>query len=186
MNPPAVSLVEAWRVPEARVFFRNVWPLYLHEISGFDTDFYSLDDTGRWNPDIVEDWISATTAPSSLRAAREEQDPGQPFQRTYVIVSDARPAGFVCVGLQPFEYMPDDVDLSVAEFFLIHRVRGTGVALRALELLFERHPGRWHLQAIHDNARAIRFWRAALPALRVRDPEERRVGGDLEFRFVVG
>ena len=56
-----VSLEDAWRSPAAAAFFRNVWPMYVHEISDFDTDFYRLDALGRWQPDIVEDWIAAVT-----------------------------------------------------------------------------------------------------------------------------
>lgn len=179
-----VMIVDAWRVPEASAFFRNMWPMYVHEVSGFDTDFYVLDETGRWLPDIVEDWISSATPPQNLRSARAEQDPAQPFQRAHVITSDGRPVGFVCVGMRPFKYMPAEADLSIAEFFLIHASRGTGTAARALDLLLQRYPGRWHLRAIHDNARAIRFWRRVLPAIGVRDLEEGREDSDVVFRFV--
>jgi predicted acetyltransferase len=181
-----VSLVEAWREPGVELFFRNVWPLYLHEISGFDTDFYSLDESGRWTPDLVDDWLSPLTPPQNLREARAADNSAQPFQRSYVIAIDGRPVGFICVGAQPFAFMPADVDFSVSEFFLIHAARGTDVATRALGLLFERNPGRWSLQVIHDNARALRFWRRALPSRGVRDLEERRQGGEVEFRFAVG
>ena len=34
-----VTLLDTWRSPEARGFFHNVWPMYVHEISGYDTDF---------------------------------------------------------------------------------------------------------------------------------------------------
>lgn len=181
-----IAIVDAWRVREARGFFRNVWPMYVHEVSGFDADFYVLDETGRWLPDIVGDWISSTTPPQNLRIPRSEQDPEQPFQRAHVITSDYRPVGFVCVGMQPFKYMPDDADLIIAEFFLIHAVRGTGTGTRALDLVLRRYPGRWHLRAIHDNARAIGFWRKALPMVGVRDLEEHREDGDVVFRFVAG
>lgn len=186
MTTATISLIEAWREPSAKLFFRNVWPLYVHELSGFDTDFYSLDESGRWLPDLVEDWLSSVTPPENLRAPRRADDAEQPLQRSYVIASDGRPVGFVCAGAQPFAYMPADVDFSVSEFFLIHGARGRDVAARALELLLLQHPGRWQLSVIHDNARALRFWRKALPALAVRDLEERPGGGDIEFRFVVG
>jgi predicted acetyltransferase len=181
-----IAIVDAWLVPEARVFFRNVWPMYVHEVSGFDTDFYVLDKTGRWLPDIVEDWTLSATPPENLRSARAEHDPAQPFQRAHVITSDGRPVGFICVGMQPFKHMPADADLNIAEFFLIHASRGTGTSARALELLLRRYPGRWHVRAVHDNERAIRFWRKALPSLGVERFEEGREDGDVVFRFLVG
>jgi predicted acetyltransferase len=178
-----IAIVDAWRVPEVREFFRNAWPMYVHEISGFDTDFYVLDETGRWLPDIVEHWVSSATPPQNLRVVRPEQDPAQPFQRAHVITRHGRPVGFVCVGVQPFKYMPDDADLNIAEFFLIHAARGTGTGIHALDLLLRRYPGRWHLRVIHDNARAIGFWRKALPSVGARDLEESREDGDVVFRF---
>jgi len=185
-DPTTIALVDAWRTPAARDFFRNVWPIYVHEISGFDTDFYVLDETGRWLPNVVDTWLSSATPQQHLRVSTSEHAPAQPCQRAHVITSDGRPVGFICIGMQPFKYMPDDADLSIAEFFLIHASRGTGAGTRALELLLLRYPGRWHLRAIHDNARAIRFWRKALPAAGVRDIEERSEDRDVVFRFVAG
>lgn len=179
-----ITLVDAWRDAAARDFFRNVWPMYVHEISGFDTDFYALDDHGRWQPDIVEDWIAGATPPQNLREARAAQDPAQPFQRTFVIQSERRPVGFVAIGLPPFKYMRDDVDVSLAELFVIHAARGGGAAAAAIELLLPRHPGRWHLRVIHDNARAIGFWRNTLPKAGARSIEERNEEGDLTFSFL--
>jgi predicted acetyltransferase len=160
--------------------------MYLHEISGFDTDFYVLDHSGRWTPNIVADWIASTTPPQNLRIPRAEEDPAQPFQRAHVITSDGRPVGFICVGTQPFKYMPVDADLNIAEFFLIHASRASGTGTRALELLFQRYVGRWQLRAIHDNARAIRFWRKALPSVGARDLAEVREDNDMVFRFLAG
>jgi len=158
--------------------------MYVHEISGFDTDFYQLDETGRWMPDIVEDWVATATPPRNLEGVRTEQDPAQPFQRAHVITRGGRPVGFICVGMQPFKYMPADADLNIAEFFLTPAARGTGTAVRALELVLRRYAGRWHLRAIHDNARAIQFWRKALPSTGVRGIEGGREDGDVVFRFV--
>src|ERR1700733_12798519 len=101
-----VEIVDAWREANAREFFRNVWPMYVHEIAGFDTDFYVLDAAGRWQPDVVEHWISSVTPNENLRTSRQDLDETQPLQRTHVIVSDARPVGFVCIGVKPFKFMP--------------------------------------------------------------------------------
>lgn len=56
----SVSLVDAWRIPEAGEFFRNVWPMYVHELSEFDPTFYVLDETGRWLPHLADDWVSSS------------------------------------------------------------------------------------------------------------------------------
>jgi len=178
-----IAIVDAWRIAEARTFFRNVWPMYVHELSSFDTQFYVLDEKGRWLPDIVEDWISDITPVQNMRG---EQDAEQPFQRAHIITCDDRPIGFVCIGIPPFKYMPADADVHIAEFFLIHTSRGTGAATRAVALLLQRYPGRWHLRAIYDNTRAIRFWRKALLSLGVHGLEEHHDGSDVVFRCVAG
>ena len=181
-----VSLEDAWRSPAAAAFFRNVWPMYVHEISDFDTDFYRLNALGRWQPDIVEDWIAAVTPPANLREAVPDDDPRQPCQRAHVILCDTVPVGFVCVGARPFRYMPPEVDHSLAELFVVHAHRGTGAAAEAVRQVIARYPGRWHLRAIHDNARAIAFWRRALPEMGVDELAESREERDVVFTFSHG
>jgi predicted acetyltransferase len=178
-----VQLIDAWRVPAARTFVRNVWPMYVHELSGFDTDFYTLDRAGRWQPDIVDDWLSRTTPSANVRAGAAAQDFTEPCQRTHVIALGDRFVGFACVGTRPFRYMPEDVDFRLAELFLIHEGRGRGVGTRAVELLFHRYPGSWQLEIIHDNLRAVAFWRKALLACGVLQLAESQQEREVIFRF---
>ncbi|KYG08883.1 hypothetical protein BE21_21050 [Sorangium cellulosum] len=79
-----ISIIDAWGTREARELFRSVWPMYVHEISGFDTSFYVVDEVGRWQPDIVNDWVSSVTPPGNLRTPQSDQGPTQPFQRAHV------------------------------------------------------------------------------------------------------
>jgi predicted acetyltransferase len=156
--------------------------MYVHEISAFDSDFYRLDRSGRWLPDIVEDWLAPHTPEVNLRPAPREPA-SDPVQRGHVIVVGDVPVGFACVGLKPFRYMPDTADVILAEFFLANPFRGSGLAERALDCLLPRYSGRWYLQAIHDNARAIRFWRKTLPSLPVQDLAEAPDGRDICWSF---
>jgi predicted acetyltransferase len=180
----SVVLLDAWRSPEAADFFRNVWPMYLHEISGYDTDFYVLDAAGRWQPNLAGDWLSRITPSANLRAAADAAN--QPYQRTHVILHDQRPVGFACVGIAPFKYMPEDVELTIAEFFLIHAARGSAIGVRALESVLGRYQGSWQLRVLHDNARALRFWPKALPQAGARELKTRTEHGDITFRFATG
>jgi predicted acetyltransferase len=181
----AVALADAWADAAAARFFANVWPHYVHEITGFDTDFYALDERGRWQPDLVPDWTAAVTPPANLRQPRSPADPRQPFQRAHVIVGDGRAVGFACVGLSPFRSMPLHADVILAELFVGRAVRGSGVAAAAVRLLLARYPGRWILRAIHDNHRAIAFWRRTLAAAPLHGLAERRARGDVVWRFTV-
>lgn len=178
-----VRLLEAWKLPEAQTFFRNVWPMYVHDIAGFDTDFYRLDATGRWLPDIVEDWVAPETPVALLHRAPTDEEPA-PRQRCHVIAAGSVNVGFVCVALPPFKYMPQDADVLVGEFFIASPFRGRGIARRSIELLVPRYRGRWYLSAIHDNARAIRFWQKTLPTLPIRELRESAEARELCFSFV--
>ena len=181
-----VALTPAYATADAATFFANTWPMYVHEIAGFDTHFYALDRLGRWHPDLVGDWTAAVTPPANLREPRSAADPGQPFRRSLVISHDGESAGLVCVGAAPFKYMPDDVDFILCELFLTHPHRGTGLAEAVVAMLLARFPGSWVLRAIHDNARAIRFWRRTLPRMPVHALDESRDGTDVVWRFRTG
>ncbi len=176
------SLEDAWSSPGGAAFVRNVWPMYLHEISAYDTDFYRLDAEGRWQPDLIGDWLAPVTPERNLRDGSRAGG-GQPFQRAQVIRADGARVGFLCIGLRPFRYMPEGFDCSVAELFVLHRHRRSGAARAAVSAALVRHPGRWHLRAIHDNARALAFWRPALVELEVAELRETREEKDVVFSF---
>jgi predicted acetyltransferase len=79
--------------------------------------------------------------------------------------------------------MPTDVDVLLAELFIASPFRARGIASRALEHLLPRYHGRWRLCAIHDNLRAIRFWRKTLPTLPIGDLSESAEPRDVTFSF---
>jgi predicted acetyltransferase len=183
MKAMEVTLLDCWRVPEARTFFENVWPLYVHELTGFDTDFYRLGADGKWVPDLVEGWTAPLTPSANLRHPPVDLAAG-PFQRAHVIVANAQPVGFVCVTLPPCKYMPPEADVQVAELFIANPFRARGVAREAVQHLLRRYRGRWHLSAIHDNHRALGFWRKVLPTLPIANLREMAEEREVTFSFV--
>jgi predicted acetyltransferase len=182
VNATEVHLLDCWQDPKARAFFRNVWPIYVHEIASFDTDFYRLGPDGRWLPDLVEDWIAPQTPVANLTQAPLSPARG-PFQRSHVIVAGDQPVGFVCIGVPPFKYMPADVDVVLAELFIARPFRAKRIAEQAVEQLLSLYPGRWHLAAIRENLRALRFWRRTLRGLRVDDLSETIETREVRFWF---
>jgi predicted acetyltransferase len=180
-----VKLIDPASSPDSKQFFLNTWPMYVHELAGLGSRFYSLDARGCWQPHISPDWVATVTADVNLRWPVAADDPRQPLQRTHVIARGHTAMGFVCVGLAPFKYMPDDVDYELSELFLTHGHRGHGVSRRALELLLASYPpGRWSLRVLPGNARALRFWSKVLPALGVRELERGLDRDDVTWRFV--
>lgn len=79
--------------------------------------------------------------------------------------------------------MPADVDVLLAELFIANPFRGRGTAARAIERLLPTYPGRWHICAIRDNLRAIRFWRKTLPTLPIRNLSESAADSGVIFSF---
>jgi hypothetical protein len=89
-----------------RVLIRNVYPLYLHDLSPY-TDFYDLDERGVFFPDYLPDWL----------------DHLSPLVHPLIIRADGRPAGFAFVGQAPFPHMTAGRDYRISEFFVLARYR---------------------------------------------------------------
>jgi len=56
------------------------------------------------------------------------------------------------------------IDHSVAEFFVLRKHRGSGVAAQAAHLVFATRSGRWEVAVARKNSAALRFWRRAVAA----------------------
>lgn len=144
----AISTVEA--VPASasdRVVIRNLYPLYLHDLSPF-TDFYDIDDRGIFFPDYLPDWL----------------DVQSPVVHPLMIRADGRPAGFAFVGQSPFPHMTQGRDLRMSEFFILKRYRRQGVGRRAAHAIFDRLRGVWEVSELPANVGAVRFWRSIIGA----------------------
>lgn len=50
------------------------------------------------------------------------------------------------------------VEHQIAEFFVLRKFRGEGVASSAAQELFRRFPGQWELMVIPQNKPAVSFW----------------------------
>lgn len=123
---------------------RNVYPLYLHDLSAF-TDYYSLGADGLWRPDHLGDWLA-----------------GGPLQHALVIVADGDPAGFAFVGQAPFAHMTPARDFRLCEFFVLNRFRRRGVGRGAAFAIFDRFRGEWEVTEVPRNEGAIAFWRRVI------------------------
>lgn len=163
----AVSLIDARSSRRNRVLLCRMFPLYAHELSNY-TPFFTIDERGRWNPELSRDWLV------------------NPHVEPYLIHSDGMPAGFAIVGRHPFQYMSQDRDFKLCEFFILasHRRRGVGQA--AAGQVFDRHRGRWELTILPDNQRAQIFWRSVLGPYTRGRLEEFQVPGDIVMRFSNG
>ena len=113
---------------------RNLFPLYIHDLSAF-TDLDVGDDGAfRAPPSFATYWESADRHPFLLRA-------------------DGRIAGFALVREMDAE------GYDMGEFFVLRRYRRSGVGRVAACALFDRFRGNWEVRELPDNLPAQAFWR---------------------------
>ena len=111
--------------------------LYLHDLSEFDGSF--PDRSGIYVTDSYFDlyWI-------------------EPQRHPYLIYNDTIPIGFALVR----ELAPDIH--SIAEFFILRSARGRGNAAAAACIIFDMHPGEWHVAQPEKNIPAQAFWKSVI------------------------
>ncbi|HVK79541.1 MAG TPA: GNAT family N-acetyltransferase, partial [Verrucomicrobiae bacterium] len=78
----------------------------------------------------------------------------------YLIRVGAAIAGFALVNTH--SYRGRAIDFNMAEFFILRKHRGSGVAAAACQRLLQLHPGRWEIAVAGRNTRARQFWEKAI------------------------
>ena len=126
--------------PAEYPILRNLYPLYLHDLSEFGGG-YTLDEQGVWQPDYLPTWLS-------------ESEQVHPL----LFRLDGRPVGFAFVAQAPFPYMTAGRDYQLSEFFILRAQRRHGLGQRAALDIFNRFRGVWELSQLRENHAAIAFW----------------------------
>jgi predicted acetyltransferase len=145
-----------------RAALRNLYPLYLHDLSHWSTH-YRLDEDGRWRPSYVDDFLS------------------RPECAAFLIREDGAAAGFAWVGGGDFPRKRPDRDWRLAEFFVAAPFRRRGIGRAAAARILDAFAGAWQLEVIDGNEPALAFWREVLAA---RGPYDEEPGeGDSVFLF---
>ena len=66
-------------------------------------------------------------------------------------------AGFLL--LNSGKYVPEDVEFSIHEIFVLKSFRGRGVALGAVSKIIEMYKGKYRVEQLKMNKTAINFWK---------------------------
>jgi predicted acetyltransferase len=74
----------------------------------------------------------------------------------YFIMAEGALAGFALINAHPECDHP--LDWAVAEFFVAYPYRRSGVGSRAMEEIFRRHRGVWHIKYHPENTASAVFW----------------------------
>ena len=143
---------------------RNLWPLYQHDVSEFASSI-----PNRHGLFGADDSVTTLAAHAELQG-RWWAEPGALFP--YLILADARPAGFNLIAAR--SCLPDgiDADFVVHEFFVLHAYRGRGVAEQAALQGFGLHAGQWQIVTYPAHARGIAFWRRVVSGCATAYSEE--------------
>jgi predicted acetyltransferase len=128
---------------DTRPVVERLWQLYRHDLSEFRGTHGPEGFVGSL-PDERGEFHTRTLAPF-LEPAGD--------RAAYLFYRDDHPVGFAFVGSL------DGEAKLMADFFVVHGLRGRGVARRAVDELFARHPGRWEIPFQEANTAAARFWR---------------------------
>ena len=139
-----IELRDAKQSVADRDWLTNVYPFYLHDLSEFDAGYYRLNDRGLWEPDHLPDWLS------------------NDVQHSLIILAGGQHASFALVGKAPFAHMTPGFDYHMAEFFILRKLRRTGIGGAAAVAVFDRFPGSWEVTEMPRNAAAVRFWRRVI------------------------
>lgn len=75
----------------------------------------------------------------------------------YFILVDGKLAGFAMVNNLP-EVDNSETDFQMAEFFVLHKYRRTGVGKQAFFKVLEIHKGKWQLKRHPANIASVHFW----------------------------
>lgn len=160
--------------PETAHVIRNLYPLYLHDLSAFNGCVP--------NPHgIFELESTVQTLSEQGQLAYQTtwwKKPGVLFP--LLVLVDGMPAGFALVSSPP--HTPPSVDFSMEEFFIAQPYRGRGIGQQAAVDVFEKFRGRWDVAILPKNHRARRFWRDVIDRYAHSEFQSvRRVDSDSEM-----
>lgn len=130
--------------PAEYPILRNLYPLYLHDLSEFGGS-YELDAQGVWQPDYLSTWLS-------------ESEQVHPL----LIWLQGLPVGFAFVAQAPFPYMTQGRDYQLSEFFILRAKRRLGLGKQAALAVLNRFRGVWEMAQLRENHTAIAFWNRVL------------------------
>lgn len=137
--------------PDEAYIIKNVYPLYLHDLSGHYGHMPN-------SHGIFEDSNDCRTLTEQYDVQNiwwEKPDCLYPF----LIRVDDIPAGFMLIATPP--HCAKGVDYFVNDFFLLQPFRGKGVAQKAATQVFEMFKGQWELftNPMEQNITGQKFWR---------------------------
>ncbi|WP_039044258.1 GNAT family N-acetyltransferase [Sporosarcina sp. ZBG7A] len=131
---------------------RNLYSLYLHELSNFTEDL-NLSEDGVFQYEEMDDfWRVDGLSP-------------------YFITLNEKNIGFILLLERPF--LKKSNDYGINDFFILNQYKGKGLAVQAAQKIFEKKPGQYFIIQVVENKRAVAFWKKVYTGLNIETDERR-------------
>ncbi len=129
-----------------RTILRNLYSLYLHELSNFTTNL-DIGEDGRFHYEELDMfWDVDGLSP-------------------YFIMLDGEMIGFILLLERPF--LKKSSDYGINDFFILNKHKGRGLAVQAAGKIFAEKPGEYFVMQVVENKRAVAFWKKVYNGLNV-------------------
>ncbi|ARV57776.1 hypothetical protein BZZ01_03240 [Nostocales cyanobacterium HT-58-2] len=122
---------------EFKPVIKNLYPLYLHDLSEFVSDI-DVSDLGLFNAEV-----------SNLFWQKDALFP-------FLVKANGKLAGFTLIASPP--YTSKETDYMINEFFIIRKYRRKGIGRLAAFEVFNKFRGKWEVSELPKNLPAQLFW----------------------------
>lgn len=75
----------------------------------------------------------------------------------YFVKVDGKLAGFLMIS-DYSEVPEEETDFCLSEFFIMHKYRRNGVGRKAVNMVLDKHRGKWQLKRHPHNVPSVKFW----------------------------
>ena len=149
-------------VEKEQVLLRNLYSLYLHDLSRFSSNLTIGEDGFFHYEDLELFWSTEGISP-------------------YFIKLDDQVIGFLLLLERP--YLTKDNDFGINDLFILNPYKGKGFGRGALKKLFNEKRGKYFVIELRENEPAILFWKKVFKDFEI-DFDERSQLVDGEDCFI--
>ncbi|WP_456278053.1 GNAT family N-acetyltransferase [Bacillus sp. AK128] len=121
-----------------KIILRNLYSLYLHDLSRFTTKLEIGEDGFFHFKDLDLFWTIEGISP-------------------FFIMKEEEIIGFILLLERPF--LKKDNDFSINDLFILNKYKGKGYGKQSLQLLFNEKKGSYFVIELIDNTPAVSFWK---------------------------
>lgn len=132
-----ITIIDA--KPQQEELYRNLVNLQFHDLSEFRNNF-----------DILEDGRFVWNFPGCFA-------PDNQYHHPLLILFENKIVGFLI--FSDFKGKHQEVDFQLVEMFVLKMYRRKGIGKNAIEMIFDKYKGKYHLDVAENNIPALKFWK---------------------------